>query len=149
MTKKTFILTAIASCVWVATSFAATIPAGATLIVRTVDNISSHDRVGKTFTAKLDQDVAVNGKAMLPAGTKVFGRVETSRGNQRSSNPLTVNLTSISIGGRTISIKTDGAFQLEAKPNTARQLRTGVSVGPFRVAPGTKMDFKLAQPVNL
>jgi len=149
MTKKTFILTAIASCVWIATSFAATIPAGTTLVVRTVDNISSHDRVGKTFTAKLDQDVAVNGKAVLPAGTKVFGRVETSRGNRRSSNPLTVNLTSISIGGRTIPIKTDGAFQLEAKPNTARQLRTGVSVGPFRVAPGTKMQFRLAQPLNV
>ena len=149
MTKKTFILTAIASCVWIATSFAATIPAGATLIVRTVDNISSHDRVGKTFTAKLDQDVAVNGKAVLPAGTKVFGKVETSRGNQRSSNPLTVNLTSISIGGRTIPIKTDGAFQLEAKPNTARQLRTGVSVGPFKVTPGTKMQFRLAQPLNV
>ena len=149
MTKKTFILTAIVSCAWIATSFAATIPAGATLIVRTVDNISSHDRVGKTFTAKLDQDVAVNGKAMLPAGTKVFGRVETSRGNQRRSEPLTVNLTSISIGGRTIPIKTDGAFQLEAKPTTAGQLRTGVSVGPFKVTPGTKMNFKLAQPVNL
>jgi hypothetical protein len=149
MTKKTFILTAIASCVWVATSFAATIPAGATLVVRTVGHISSQDRVGKTFTAQLDQDVAVNGKAVLRAGTKVFGRVETSQGNRSRSNPFTVNLTSISIGGRTIPIKTDGAFRPEAKSKTARQSRAGVSVGSFTVPPGTKMEFRLAQPLNL
>ena len=146
---KTFL--SISICLWITAQFssAATVPAGTTLVVRTTDAISSHDRVGKTFTAQLDQDVVVQGKVALPAGTKVFGRVETSRGNQRSSNPLTVNLTSISIGGRTIPIKTDGAFQLEAKPKTARQAATGVSVGPFRVAPGTKMQFRLAQPLNL
>ncbi len=49
MTKKTFIVTAIASCAFIATSFAATVPAGTTLVVRTLNTIQSTDRVGRTF----------------------------------------------------------------------------------------------------
>jgi hypothetical protein len=146
---KTVVLIAIASGACISASFAATVPAGTTLVVRTMDAISSHDRVGRTFATQLDQNVAVNGKVLLPAGTKVFGRIETSRGNPHRSNPLTVNLTSISSGGRTVPIKTDGAFQPEAKSKTARQSRAGVSVGSFTLPPGTKMDFRLAQPLNL
>src|SRR5260370_35810267 len=106
ITEKTFILIAIASCAWVATSFAATIPAGTTLVVRTLDTIHSNDRVGRTFNAQLDQDVAVNGKAVLRAGTKVFGRIEASAANPRQSTPVTLNLTGVSVNGLTIPIKT-------------------------------------------
>jgi hypothetical protein len=153
MTKKIFILSAIASCVWIATSFAATIPAGATLVVRTVGNISSQDRVGKTFTAQLDQDVAVNGKAVLRAGTKVFGRVEASRANPRQSAPLTLNLISVSVNGQTVPIKTVSVEpEYKGKPKSARGARAragGMSVGSYLVQPGTKMEFQLAQPLNL
>jgi hypothetical protein len=128
---------------------AATVPAGTTLIVRTVDSIASRDRVGRTFATKLDQDVAVQGKTLLPAGTKVLAKVETSQADSRRPDPLSVNLTSVSIGGQTVPIKTDGAFQLQAKPKTARQMRTGVSVGSFTVPSGTKMQFRLAEPLNL
>jgi hypothetical protein len=79
---------------------AATIPTGTKLIVRTVDNISSHDRVGRTFTAQLDHDVTVNGKAVLRAGTRAFGKVESSQVNPRKFSPLIVNLTGISVNGR-------------------------------------------------
>ena len=58
---------------------AATIPAGTTLVVETLDTISSQDRVGKKFAAQLDRDVVVNGTVLLRAGTKVVGKVETSR----------------------------------------------------------------------
>jgi hypothetical protein len=151
MTKKTFILTTIASCAWIATSFAATIPAGATLVVRTTDAISSHEKVGKTFTAQLDQDVTVNGKAVLRAGTKVFGKIEASRANRRQSAPLTLNLTGVSVNGRTVPIKTTEGFEPEdtSKPRTTRGARTGVSAGSFTVPSGTKMQFRLAQPLNL
>ena len=138
-------------CVWLTAPFlsAATVPAGTTLVVRTGVTISSRDRVGRTFVTQLDQNVAVQGKTLLPAGTKVLARVETSQADSRRPDPLSVNLTSISIGGQTVPIKTDGAFQLEAKPRTARQMRTGVSVGSFTVPSGTKMQFRLAQPLNL
>src|SRR5438552_11492461 len=108
MTKKAFIVTAIASCVWIAASFAATVPAGTTLVVRTLNTIQSTDRVGRTFTAQLDQDVAVNGKLVLRAGTKFDGKIESSKANSFRSGPLVLNLTDVFVNGRTVPIITDG-----------------------------------------
>jgi hypothetical protein len=149
MTKKTLILIAITSCAWIASSFAATIPAGATLVVRTIDTISSHEKVGRTFNAQLDQNVVVKNNVVLKAGTKVLGKIEASRGSARKSNPLTLNLTGFVIYGRTVPIKTVSGFQPEPKSVTARQAASGISVGSFVVPPGTKMEFRLAQPVTL
>ena len=149
MTK---ILLAISICIWITAPFlsAATVPAGTTLVVRTGATIASRDRVGKTVVTQLDQNVAVKGKkTLLPAGTKVLARVETSQADSRRPDPLSVNLTSISIGGKTVPIKTNGAFQMEAKPRTTQQMRHGVSVGSFTVPAGAKMQFRLAQPLNL
>ena len=148
MTKKTLILITIASCAGIASSFAATVPAGTTLVVRTLNTIHSNDRVGRTFTAQLDQDVAVNGKAALRAGTKVFGRIEASQANPRNSQPLTLNLTGISVNGRTMPIKTVSGFQLEHIPR-GRAATRGISVGPFVAPHGTKMQFRLAQPLSV
>jgi hypothetical protein len=120
MTKKIFVLTAIASCVWIASSFAATIPAGTTVVVRTLNTIHSTDRVGRTFTAQLDQDVALNGKVVLRAGTKFHGKIEASQANPRNSQPLTLNLTDVSVNGRTIPVKTVSGFQLENKAKVGR-----------------------------
>ena len=100
MTTKTFILIAITSGAWIASSFAATIPAGTMLAVQTLSSISSNDPVGRTFAAKLDQDVAVIGNVLLKAGTKAFGKIKSSRANARKSEPLTLELTSISVNGR-------------------------------------------------
>jgi hypothetical protein len=149
MTKKTFILIAIASCAWIASSFAATLPAGTPLIVRTRNSIQSTDRVGRTFTAQLDQDVAVNGKVVLRAGTQFQGKIEASQANPRNSQPLTLNLTGISVNGRTIPIKTVSGFQLENTAKVGRARARGVSVGPFVAPHGTRMEFRLAQSVNI
>ena len=149
MTKKTSVLIAIASCVWIATSFAATIPAGTTLVVRTLNTIHSNDRVGRTFTAQLDQGVVVNGKVVLQAGTKFHGKIEASQANPRNSQPLTLNLTDVSVNGRTIPIKTVSGFQLENIAKVGRAKARGISVWPFVAPHGTKMEFRLAQPLNV
>ena len=148
MTKKTFIIVAIVSCLGLANSWAATIPAGTTLVVRTLNSIHSTDRVGRPFTAQLDQDVALNGKVVLPRGTKVLGKIEASQVNRRNSQPLTLNITDISVNGRTIPIKTSGGFVIE---NVAkgRTKVTGITVGPYVAQHGTRMQFSLAQPVKL
>jgi hypothetical protein len=151
MTKKTFILIAITSCVSIAVQFsasAAAIPAGTTLVVRTLNTIHSNDRVGRTFNAQLDQDVVVNGKIVLQTGTKFHGKIEASQANPRNSQPLTLNLTDVSVNGRTIPIKTAGGFQLENKAKIGRAKARGISVGSFVAPHGTKMEFRLAQPLN-
>jgi hypothetical protein len=149
MTKKTFLLIAIASCVWITSSFAATIPAGTTLVVRTLNTIHSTDRVGRTFTAQLDQDVAVNGKAVLRAGTKFHGKIEASQANPRNSQPLTLNLTGVSVNGRTIPVKTVSGFQVQHVSMHGGARARGISVGPFLAPHGTRLEFRLAQPVNI
>jgi hypothetical protein len=149
MTKKTFIVTAIASCAFIASSFAATIPAGTTLVVRTLNTLQSTDRVGRTFTAQLDQDVAVNGKVVLQAGTKFDGKIESSQANPFRSGPLVLNLTDVSMNGRAIPIKTVSGFEVQNLAIRGGARARGITVGPFVAPRGLRMVFRLAQPVKL
>ncbi len=144
MTKKLLLLIAIVIGHSAANSFAATIPAGTTLSVSTASSISSQDPVGRTFAAQLDQDVAVKGNVLLKAGTKAFGKIKSSRANPRKSEPLTLELTSISVNGRNVAVRTH-SVQPGSPPRTGRQARYGFTAGTLTVTPGTKMQFQLAQ----
>jgi hypothetical protein len=147
--NKSIALSAIISASLAASSLtAATIPAGTTLTVSTASSISSQDPVGRTFAAKLDQDVTVKGNVLLKAGTKAFGKIKSSRANPRKSELLTLELTSISVNGRNVAVKTN-SFQPGSPTVTARQARYGHTAGTLVVAPGTKMQFQLARAVTL
>jgi hypothetical protein len=150
MTRNKLITVITITCAFVAASSAsaATIPAGTTLMVSTVSLITSKDVVGRSFEAKLAQDVSVNGKVLLKAGTKAFGKIASSRYNPRKNEPLTVELTSVSVNGHKVAVKTN-AFQPGSSPVTARQAQYGHTAGTLTVNPGTKMQFQLLQPVTL
>jgi hypothetical protein len=136
------------ACSAVSSLNAATIPAGTTLAIQTVGSISSSDPVGKTFEAKLDQDVAVKGNVLLKAGTKAFGRIKSSRGGMSGRpEPFSVELTSISVNGSNVAVKTNSA-EPGTRPGTARQARHGVTAGKLQISPGTKMQFQLTQAVS-
>jgi hypothetical protein len=138
------------TCAYVASSSlnAATIPAGTTLTVNTVGLITSQDAVGSSFEAKLAQDVSVKGNVLLRAGTKVFGKIRSSRRNPRKSGPLTVELASVSVNGRNVAVKTN-SVQPGGPPQTARQAMYGHTAGTTVVNPGTKIQFQLWQAANL
>src|SRR6266536_2204286 len=148
MTRKLLLLLAIVTVYPVANSFAATIPAGTTLTVTTVSPITSKDVVGRSFEAKLAQDVSIKGNILLKAGAKVFGKIKSSRYNPRRNEPLTVELSSISVNGRNVAVKTN-SFQPGSPPRTARQAQYGHTAGTLSVTPGTKMQFQLLQSVTL
>jgi hypothetical protein len=141
-------LLAIATFAWITLgqSNAATIPAGAILVVKTLQPISSVDAPGKPFLAQLETNVTASGKVLLPAGTKVSGKVKTSRRMTMSPHPLTVDLTDVQFGGRTVPIKTTGACQLV---NFETTRGVAVSRQSYVVASGRKMQFRLAAPLNL
>jgi hypothetical protein len=126
---------------------AATIPAGTVLNVRTVNALSSRERVGRIVKAELAQDVAIKGNVVLKAGTPVSGVVETSIGDYRRSSALSVNLKDVSVNGKTVPIKTTGAFKLK----TTQETKRGVAVNTlyYTFPHGTQMTFRLAQPLNL
>src|SRR6059036_1868483 len=107
MTRKLLLLLAIVTVYPVANSFAATIPAGTTLTVTTVSLITSKDVVGRSFEAKIAQDVSIKGNVLLKAGTKAFGKITSSRANPRKSGPLSVELASIDVNGRRTPVKTN------------------------------------------
>jgi hypothetical protein len=146
--KTIAVISVICAFVAAASINAATIPAGTTLTVSTVSLVTSKDVVGRSFEAKVAQDVSVNGKVLLKAGTKAFGKIATSRYNPRKNEPLTVELTSVSVNGRNVALKTN-AFQPGSPPVTARQAQYGHTAGTLVVNPGTKMQFQLLQPVTL
>ena len=150
MIRYKFITVIATVCVcFVASSLnAATIPAGTTLTVSTVSLISSQTVPGRSFEAKIAQDVSVKGNVVLRAGTKAFGKITSSRANPRKSGPLTVELASIDVNGRRIAVKTN-RVEPGSSPRTARQAQYGHTAGTLVVNPGTRMQFQLLQPVSL
>jgi hypothetical protein len=127
-------------------SFGATIPAGTPLYAFTDTVISTHERMGATFKAKLALDVAVNGKVLLPAGTPLTGVVEGSLRPPMSKGAVIVNLRSISAHGHNVPVQTN-AYRLPPRWKTKR----GVSVTgretnyPYH----TRLAFQLTQPLSL
>ncbi|HSP63841.1 MAG TPA: hypothetical protein VLQ90_12720 [Pyrinomonadaceae bacterium] len=127
-------------------SNAATIAAGTTLVVRTQHAISSADAPGTEFTAQLQSNLQAEGKTLLPAGTKLVGRVATSRRMTASSQSLTIDITAANLAGRTIAIHTTGAVRIDNNIRT----RGGVSVSRaiYTVPAGKIVQFQLARPIN-
>jgi hypothetical protein len=116
--------------------------------VTTHSLITSQDAVGATFEAKIAQDVSAKGNVVLKAGTKAFGKVTSSRRNPRRSEPLAVELTSVSVNGRNVAVKTSPVAP-QGPPQTARQAHYGHTAGTTVVNPQTLLQFQLLQPVTL
>jgi hypothetical protein len=136
------------TCVGPSSLKAATIPAGTTVTVTTVSLVTSKDVVGRSFEAKIADDVSVKGNVLLKAGTKAFGKITSSRANAQQSKPLAVELASISVNGHKVAVKTN-SVEPGVSPQTSRQARHGHTAGTTVVNPGTKMQFQLLQAATL
>lgn len=149
MKAKTLILAGLTMLVWLVPneSPAATVPAGTALVVQTLHAVSSTDVQGTRFATRLAHNVSVNGKVILPAGTKLSAKVQTSRRLASSSQRLTVDLIDVQIGGQVIPIRTTGARELSNDYKTKGGV--AVSRGTYTVPAGKHLEFHLAQPLNL
>jgi len=147
-TKIIAVITVICASIAVSSLNAATIPAGTTLTVSTVSLVTSQSVVGRSFEAKLAQDVSVKGNMVLRAGTKAFGKIASSRANPRKSGPLSLELASIEVNGRRVPVKTN-SMEPHGPPQTARQAQYGHTAGTTVVNPGTRLQFQLLQSVTL
>ena len=148
LTKSISVISVICACVAASSVNAATIPAGTTLTVSTVSLVTSQSVVGRSFEAKLAQDVSAKGNVLLKAGTRVFGKIASSRANPRKSEPLSVKLALLEVNGRRIPVKTN-SMEPHGPPQTARQAHYGHTAGTTVVNPGTRLQFQLLQPVTL
>jgi hypothetical protein len=145
MKNKTTVILTTCFAISIQSVYAATIPAGTTLFVQTNETIRSTDPVGKKFAGQLYRDVVANGKLLLRAGTGVVGSVKKSRG--LGSKPMILDLKQLTIGQRVVPVSTEG-FRADYTYFTTRR---GVSVGGgyFQLRVGTRMQFRLAKPVDL
>jgi hypothetical protein len=148
LTKSIPVISVICACVAASSVNAVTIPAGTTLTVSTISLVTSQSVVGRSFEAKLAQDVSAKGNVLLKAGTRVFGKIASSRANPRKSEPLSVELASLEVNGRRIPVKTN-SMEPHGPPQTARQAHYGHTAGTTVVNPGTRLQFQLLQPVTL
>jgi hypothetical protein len=155
---------------------AVTIPDGTSLFVRTVDQVSSNDKAGKSFAARLDSNLVVKGKVVIPAGSKVYGRVESSRSAGRAfgQSKLALSLRKVVVDGRPVAIATGNYEQSGPRSGrkTAGRAAAGSLVGfalggpaagaaigaatgligqgkSVDAPPGTLLEFRLTRPVTL
>jgi hypothetical protein len=82
-----------------------TVPGGTALRVRTLDPVYSNDKAGKKFAARLDANLVVRGKVTAPAGSIVYGPVESS--NSAGGAPGSkLALSLIVVNGHPVAIAT-------------------------------------------
>jgi hypothetical protein len=131
---------------WFAATYtsAATVPAGTPLVVKTLEVVSSNEAPGTKFKTQLSHPVAANGKVVLPAGTTITGKVESSRRMLSSRERLTASLIEATVGGRVIPIKT-GIINLENFTGSS-----GVSFAHdyYHVPAKRTLKFQLSQPLQ-
>jgi hypothetical protein len=111
-----------------------TVPAGTQLTVRLNDPLDSErNQVGDSFHASLGAPISIGGETVIPAGADVVGRVANvkSAGRFAGSSVLTLELTSLSVNGRTYNIQTNQwsrAGKGEGK-STATKVGVGTAAG--------------------
>jgi hypothetical protein len=97
-----------------------TIPAGTTLQVRVVENLSSaSSKAGEVFHGTLAEPVTVNGSTLYAKGANVTGKVVSVKGSGRLSDPgvLVLTLTSVSDSSHTTNLKTE-PFEIKGQSHT-------------------------------
>lgn len=161
------------------TATSATIPAGTTLMVRMVDQVSSRDSQGKRFTTTLESDLVVNGLVAAKAGTKIYGRIQGAQqaGRLAGQSTLDLRLTEIAAGPNLVPLLTSGYTDAGERSGrkAARGAAAGAAIGAIAdggegagkgaaigaaasglkkgetltITPGTLLEFKLQQPVAI
>ena len=154
----------------------ATLPAGTTLLVRMMDSVSSKNKAGASFSTKLEYDLVVNGVEVVPAGTTIYGKVQsaTQAGRFRGKSTLDLRLAQMVPTGSPVPIMTSGyqeAGEASIK-KAARGAAAGAAIGAIAgdagkgaaigatagamkkgetivVSAGTLLEFTLTQPVTL
>ncbi len=111
-----------------------TVPAGTQLIIR-LDNPldSERNQIGDTFHGSLSDAILLDGKTVVPSGAEITGRVADvkSAGRFAGNSVLTLELTLLSVSGRTYNIQTNRwsrAGNGEGK-STATKVGAGTAAG--------------------
>jgi hypothetical protein len=152
------------------------VPIGTKITVRTVDQVTSNDPAGKKFEVTVDAPVAVGDKTAIPAGTKGYGSLASSKqaGHLAGKSEFRIALTQLVLNGKIMEIRTDpvgesgknsagkvvGAAALgtavgSVTGNAGRGAVIGGALGAAKKGqtvgfpPKTLLDFTLSSPLML
>lgn len=112
----------------------ATVPSGAAISVRLVDEINTTTaQQGQTFRATLNSPLSVDGEVVVPAGYDVEGHIVAtqSAGKFAGQSLLTLQLDRILVGDKHYNIQTDQYHKETSSrgKNTAEKVGGGAAVG--------------------
>jgi hypothetical protein len=105
-----------------------TIAAGTPLHVRLDESINTRaNRAGDRFTASLSTPVEVNGRMLLPSGTRLKGHVTRAAASGRLKGRAVIGLTldSIDLGGREFRVRTSSID----REGDRHKKRNGILIG--------------------
>jgi hypothetical protein len=146
------------------------------LLVRMMDSVSSKNRAGSNFTTKLEYNLVVDGVVVVPAGTVIYGKVQSSTQARRAvgRSTLDIRLAQMVVGGSPVPIASSG-FQEAGQASIAKAAKGaafGAAVGAIAgdagkgaaigatasllkkgqtitIPPGTLLEFTLTQPITV
>jgi hypothetical protein len=149
------------------------------MLVRMMDGVSSKNAPGANFTTKLEYDLVVNGVKAVPAGTVIYGKVQSSTQARRAvgRSTLDIRLAQMVVGGSPVPVSSSpykeageasikkaaggaaagaaiGAIA-DGGEGAATGAAIGATAGALRrgqtvtIPPGALLEFTLTQPVNI
>lgn len=153
-----------------------TLPYGTTLLVRLMDSVSSRNAPGANFTTKLEYNLVADGVVVVPAGTIIYGKVQSSTqaGRAVGRSTLDIRLAQMVVGGNPVPIATSG-YAVAGQASIAKAAKgaaAGAAIGAIAgdagkgaaigatagallkgqtitIPPGTLLEFTLTQPVTM
>ena len=131
-----------------------TVPKGTAISATVGQTLASNkNHVGDTFAARLSTPVQVEGKTVIPKGTKVVGRVVKVKNKE-----LKVTLASVELHGKSYELETNSVAQsaknqaknnpkdsAKAKGKSVTKDKKDVTTLPAQ----SQLSFKLAKPVTI
>lgn len=112
-------------------SGSATIPAGSRILIKLTQTVStaSH-KEGSSISAVLATGLAVGGTVVVPAGTKIHGKVLESRGGRVvGGSRLVMTFTDLEIDSQLVPIVTDQIGAEAGRGGTLKKVGAGALVG--------------------
>jgi hypothetical protein len=113
-------MSALCAILILASAAATTIPAGAQLLVRITENLSSANaRVGQGFHGTLEAPIMASGHVVYPRGSQVTGTIVALHSSGRLSDPGVLELKLVSVSnGRSSSALNTQVFRIKGESHT-------------------------------
>jgi hypothetical protein len=132
------------------------LPSGTLLTVRLKNSISSESpSTDGVFEAIVDEPVAIEGSQVIPLGTGVAGRVESTRSSnvKRNRGYVRLVLDSIHLAAGNLPIQTSSLFVMGSAGDThvpqSEVQQTRASTTLIHLEKGRRLTFRLTESVSL